>query len=109
MRSVLVYTAARLLLFAATFGVVYLLGAREFLALALAFLISGMVSYVLLSAQRDAMSGVVAQGLAKMRGMGDRLEEGSAKEDAAKEDAAKAETAKEDATASSAAKGDASA
>ncbi|ASU85726.1 DUF4229 domain-containing protein [Nocardiopsis gilva YIM 90087] len=81
MRSVLAYTASRLLLFAVALGVLYLLGARDFLALALAFLISGLVSYVLLSKQRDAMSAVVAEGLAKMRGMGERLEEGASKED----------------------------
>ncbi|WP_067971450.1 DUF4229 domain-containing protein [Nocardiopsis trehalosi] len=86
MRSVLAYTAARLLLFAVAFGVVYLLGARAFLALALAFLISGMVSYVLLSSQRDAMSAAVAGGLARMRGVGARLEAGAAKEDAAQGD-----------------------
>ncbi|MBB6175050.1 outer membrane murein-binding lipoprotein Lpp [Nocardiopsis mwathae] len=92
MRSVLVYTASRLLLFAVALGVLYLLGARDFLALALAFLISGLVSYVLLSQQRDAMSTVVADGLAKMRGMGDRLEEGASKEDAAQRAAAAAAT-----------------
>ncbi|MBV2361788.1 DUF4229 domain-containing protein [Streptomonospora nanhaiensis] len=83
MRSVVAYTAARLLLFAVAFGVLYLLGARGLLAAALAVLISGMVSYVLLARQRDAVSAVIAGGIANMRGIGDRLEAGAAKEDAA--------------------------
>ncbi|GAA3764465.1 hypothetical protein HDA32_005037 [Spinactinospora alkalitolerans] len=93
MRSVIAYTGARLLLFAVTFGVLYLLGARGFLALALAFLVSGLVSYVLLSKQRDAMSATVAEGIAGMRGMGERLEQGAAKEDEAQQgaDAGRAE------------------
>src|SRR5690606_41344091 len=81
MRSVLAYTSARLLLFAVAFGVLYLLGARGFLAIVLAFLISGLVSYVLLSKQRDAMSVHVADGLERMRGMGRRLESGASHED----------------------------
>ncbi|HZB31797.1 MAG TPA: DUF4229 domain-containing protein [Streptosporangiaceae bacterium] len=59
MRSVLAYTAARLALFAAAAGVLYLLGARGLLLVALAVLISGLVSLVLLSRQRDAMSAAV--------------------------------------------------
>ncbi|MFW5420543.1 DUF4229 domain-containing protein [Nocardiopsis sp. CNT-189] len=83
MRSVLAYTSARLLLFAVAYGVLYLLGARGFLAIALAFLISGLVSYVLLSKQRDAMSVHVAGGMDRMRGMGRRLESGASHEDGA--------------------------
>ncbi|RCV49972.1 DUF4229 domain-containing protein [Marinitenerispora sediminis] len=81
MRSVIAYTASRLLLFAVAFGVLYLLGARGFLAIALAFLVSGMISYVLLSRQRDAMSAAVAAGLARMRAVGSRIDEASGKED----------------------------
>ncbi|GAA3752437.1 DUF4229 domain-containing protein [Salinactinospora qingdaonensis] len=81
MRSVLAYTASRLLLFAVALGLLYLLGARGFLLLALAFLTSGLVSYILLARQRDAMSQVVADGLDRFRGMGRRLDEGAAKED----------------------------
>ncbi|WP_017593291.1 DUF4229 domain-containing protein [Nocardiopsis potens] len=81
MRSVLAYTSARLLLFAVAYGVLYLLGARGFLAIALAFLISGLVSYILLSKQRDAMSVHVAGGMDRMRGMGRRLESGASHED----------------------------
>jgi Mn2+/Fe2+ NRAMP family transporter len=59
MRSVLAYTAARVALFAAAAGVLYLLGARGLLLVALAVLASGLVSLVLLSSQRDAMSAAV--------------------------------------------------
>ncbi|MDT0300538.1 DUF4229 domain-containing protein [Streptomonospora wellingtoniae] len=83
MRSVLAYTAARLLLFAVTYAILYLLGARGLLAAAMAVLISGLVSYVLLSRQRDAVSGALAGGIGRVRGMGRRLEEGAAKEDEA--------------------------
>lgn len=81
MRSVITYTVSRLLLFAVAFGVLYLLGARGLLALVLAFLISGLVSFVLLSKQRDAMSVAVASGLSRMRGVGRRLETGAAHEE----------------------------
>jgi hypothetical protein len=67
MRSVLVYTLARFAIFMATGGVLLLAGARGMLLLALAVLISGIVSYVLLSNQRDAMSGEVVQGLQEQR------------------------------------------
>ena len=63
MRSVLAYTAARVMLFLATLGVVYLLGARGLLLFAGAVLISGLISFVLLSRQRDAMSSAVTSGI----------------------------------------------
>ncbi len=56
MRSVIVYSLARLLLVAATAAILYLLGMRGLLNLAVAFLISGIVSYVVLSRQRDKVS-----------------------------------------------------
>jgi NADH:ubiquinone oxidoreductase subunit 2 (subunit N) len=58
---------ARLAIFAATAGVLALLGARGFLLLLMALLISGVVSYVLLSAQRDRMSSVVVSGVRAKR------------------------------------------
>lgn len=78
MRSVLVYTVARLALFAATAGVLYEAGARGFLLLALAVLISGIVSFVLLSKQRDRVSDSVTSRAARMRR---NLAEGAARED----------------------------
>lgn len=59
MRSVLAYTSARIVIFIATFGVLYLLGAKSWLGLMLAALISGVISYVLLARRRDEMSAAV--------------------------------------------------
>ncbi|MER6810672.1 DUF4229 domain-containing protein [Actinomadura nitritigenes] len=79
MRSVLLYTAGRLAIFAATAGVLALFGARGFLLLLLALLISGIVSFVLLSGQRDRMSAAVTSGLSAQR---DRLQRAKTREDA---------------------------
>ncbi|HEY3686759.1 MAG TPA: DUF4229 domain-containing protein [Streptosporangiaceae bacterium] len=81
MRAVLIYTLSRLALFAATFGVLYLLGARGALALLLALLISGLVAFVLLSRQRDNLSGAVTGLARRSREFGKRLDEGAAAED----------------------------
>ncbi|MCW2899717.1 MAG: hypothetical protein JWO67_1982 [Streptosporangiaceae bacterium] len=59
MRSLLAYSAARLLVFVVTAGVLFMLGARGLLLIALAILISGVISFVLLARQRDAMSSAV--------------------------------------------------
>jgi hypothetical protein len=59
MRATFAYTTARILLFAAATGLFYLAGARGLLLLGLALLVSGAASYVLLSRQRDAMSGAL--------------------------------------------------
>ena len=67
MRSVIFYTIARLAIFAATAGVLALVGARGVLLLLLALLISGVVSYVLLSSQRDRMSAAVTDGFRNQR------------------------------------------
>ncbi|MER7543495.1 DUF4229 domain-containing protein [Actinomadura sp.] len=78
MRSVILYTVARLAIFAATAGVLALFGARGFLLVLLALLISGIVSYVLLSAQRDRMSAAVTRGFRAQR---ERFEKAVTKED----------------------------
>jgi hypothetical protein len=78
MRAVLIYSLSRLALFAATAGVLFLVGARGFLLLALAILISGVVSFVLLSRQRDAVSSSVTERAGRMR---QNLAEGAARED----------------------------
>ncbi|MEV5746392.1 DUF4229 domain-containing protein [Actinoallomurus sp. NPDC052308] len=87
MRSVLIYTLARLALFGATAGVLFLTGARGFLLLALAILISGIISFVLLSRQRDAVSSSVTRRAARMR---ENLAAGAAREDADDEPASSA-------------------
>ncbi|WP_285731772.1 DUF4229 domain-containing protein [Nocardiopsis sp. ATB16-24] len=83
MRSLLTYTAARLGLFAAAFGVVYLFGARSWVAIVLAWLISGLISYVLLSDMRDRISAATVEKMESRRGarVGDRLAAGAARED----------------------------
>jgi hypothetical protein len=78
MRSVLIYSLSRLALFAATTGVLFLVGARGFLLLGLAILISGVISFVLLSRQRDAVSNSVTERAGRIR---DNMAEGAARED----------------------------
>ncbi len=68
MRSTIAYTTARILLFVAATGVLYVVGARGLLLLGLALLVSGIASYVLLSRQRDAMSGALAARMGGVRG-----------------------------------------
>lgn len=101
MRSWLTYTAARLVLFAAAFGVVYLFGARSWIALILAWVISGLASYVLLSKWRDRMSKSVVDWSQKRedKSVANRLTGGAAREDEiqdeilrAQEEAAASET-----------------
>jgi hypothetical protein len=78
MRPTLAYTSARILLFLAAMGLLYLIGARGLLLVALALLISGVVSFVVLSRQRDAMSGALTS---RLRGFRERLDEGARAED----------------------------
>jgi hypothetical protein len=78
MRSVLIYSLSRLALFAATAGVLFLVGARGFLLVGLAILISGVISFVLLSRQRDAVSNSVTERAGRIR---DNMAEGAARED----------------------------
>ncbi|MDX6741747.1 DUF4229 domain-containing protein [Actinocorallia sp. A-T 12471] len=61
MRPVIAYTASRFLLFAATAAILLLIGVTGLLNLALSVLISGIVSYVVLSKQRDAVSTAVVE------------------------------------------------
>ncbi|MFI0370474.1 DUF4229 domain-containing protein [Actinomadura sp. 1N219] len=79
MSSVILYTLARLAIFAVTAGVLALLGARGFLLLLLALLVSGVVSFVLLSGQRDRMSAAVARGARAQRA---KFEKSVTREDA---------------------------
>ncbi len=78
MRAALAYSSARVLLLVAALGALYLLGARGLLLLVLAAAISGLVSFVLLSRQRDAMSGALVSRVREFR---QRLDEGSRSED----------------------------
>ncbi len=80
MSPVFTYTVLRLLLFVTAVGVLNLLGVRGLPLLLLAVLVSGMVSLVLLSRQRDAMSGAV---VARYRGFRHRLDARTQAEDEA--------------------------
>jgi Protein of unknown function (DUF4229) len=78
MRAAFAYTAARFLIFAAVFGLLWVIGARGLLMVGLALLISGVISFVLLSRQRDAMSGAITSRIGNFR---QRLDEGTRAED----------------------------
>jgi Mn2+/Fe2+ NRAMP family transporter len=78
MRATLSYTMMRLLLFFASLILLYFAGARGLVLVGVALLISGLVSLIVLSRQRDAMSGALA---ARVRGFRERLDEGTRAED----------------------------
>jgi hypothetical protein len=78
MRATLAYSTARILLFVAVLGVLYLLHVRGVLLLGLAVLVSGLISFFLLSRYRDAMSGAIT---ARMGNFRQRLDEGTRAED----------------------------
>src|SRR5579871_2525331 len=84
MRTTLAYTSARILLLVVSLILLYLAGARGLLLLALACLVSGILSFVLLSRQRDVMSGALMARLKnrpRRAGLRARLEEGAQAED----------------------------
>jgi putative exporter of polyketide antibiotics len=85
MRTGLAYTSARILMLAISVVLLYLAGARGFLLLALAFVISALASYVLLSKQREVMAGALNRRLgrvtAKAAEFRERIDEGAASED----------------------------
>jgi Mn2+/Fe2+ NRAMP family transporter len=90
MRATFAYTSARILLFVAAVILLYLIGARGLLLLALACLVSGIASFVMLSRQRDRMSGAllgrirngrIRNGPRRAAGFRARLDEGARAED----------------------------
>jgi hypothetical protein len=85
MRTTLAYTSARIVLLVVSLFLLYLAGARGLLLLALAFVVSGIASFVLLSRQRDIMSGTLLarmkNGRDRAAGFRTRLEEGARAED----------------------------
>ena len=85
MRATLAYTSARIVLLVVSAVLLYLAGGRGLLLLGLAFAVSGIVSFVLLSRQRDVMSGALMARLKNRPGRGPgfraRLEEGARAED----------------------------
>jgi hypothetical protein len=85
MRATLAYTSARILMLVASLILLYLVGIRGLLLLLLACLVSGLASFVVLSRQRDRMSGALIGRLKNGRGrvssFRSRLDEGAAAED----------------------------
>ena len=59
MRATLAYTSARILMLVVSVILLYLIGLRGLLLLAVACVVSGLASFVLLSRQRDVMSGAL--------------------------------------------------
>ena len=90
MRTGLAYTSARILLLAISVILLYVAGARGFLLLALAFVVSALASYVLLSRQREVMAGALNRRLSKMTSKAaefqGRIEDGAAVEDETEDD-----------------------
>jgi len=78
MRATLAYTTARIVLFLIAAVLFYLAGARGLLLLGLALVVSGVASYVVLSRQRDAMSGALVRRFRLFRS---RLNQGARSED----------------------------
>ncbi len=78
MRPTLFYTVLRLALFAVVFGLLFVAGARGFLLLALAILISGIVSYFALNSQRTAMAGAIGRKVTNFR---EQMDAGTKAED----------------------------
>jgi Protein of unknown function (DUF4229) len=85
MRTTLAYTSARILLLVVSLILLYLVGARGLLLIALACVVSGIASFVLLSRQRDVMSsalmGRIRNGRRRTAGFRARIEEGARAED----------------------------
>jgi hypothetical protein len=85
MRATFAYATARILLLVVSVILLYLVGARGLLLLALAFVISGIASFVLLSRQRDLISRAVSSRIGNGRGplasIRARIEEGARAED----------------------------
>ena len=83
-RALLTYTIYRLLVFAAALVALYVLGARSYLLVALAIVISGLISLVVLDRQRDGVAPMVKKFTSRIN---DRIESGKRKEDSASDSA----------------------
>jgi Protein of unknown function (DUF4229) len=79
MRATMSYTILRLLLFFAAILVLYLAGVRGYLMLPLiAAVVSGLISWVVLSRLRESMAGALGS---KISGFRQRLDDGARAED----------------------------
>jgi Mn2+/Fe2+ NRAMP family transporter len=79
MRATLSYTTLRLAIFAVALGLLYLVGARGFLLLAVAALVSALLSWIVLARQRQAMAGSISKRITRVR---EGLDAGARAEDA---------------------------
>jgi Mn2+/Fe2+ NRAMP family transporter len=78
MRATLAYTTLRLAIFIVALLLLYLIGARGILLIALAALVSAITSFVVLARQREAMSGSISR---RITGVRERLDDGAKAED----------------------------
>lgn len=90
---ILVYTLARFGLLIIAGAVCYLAGARGILLIVLAFLISGLLSYVVLYRQRDNAGARMGGYFSRMN---QKIEDSKSSEDNLYDDAAPASTTSED-------------
>lgn len=85
MRTLIPYTAARILMFGISVIILYWAGARGLLLLALGLLVSALASYILLNKQRTILADMLNARLSKVGTKAaefrERLEEGAAAED----------------------------
>jgi len=72
------YTTMRITLFVGSLGILVLLGLRGFASLAAALVLSGVLSYFLLGATRDAMGRRITR---RISGWGHRIDAGARAED----------------------------
>jgi len=79
MRATMSYTVLRLLLFFAAILVLYWVGVGGIMLVALAAVISALISFVVLSRFRDSMSASLTSRMSRFR---QRLDEGTRSEDA---------------------------
>ena len=90
MRTGIAYTSARILMLGISVIVLYVAGARGFLLLALACVVSALASYILLNKQRQIIAEKLNRRLsrvgAKATELRERLEEGTSAEDPANEE-----------------------
>jgi hypothetical protein len=75
---VVVYTSARIAIFVVVAAVLAVAGMRGVLLLAVAVVVSGLLSFVMLGRQRDAMSQAVVQRGSRLR---QRMQEATEAED----------------------------
>jgi len=85
MRTLIPYTAARILMFGIAVMILYWAGARGLLLLALGLVISALASYILLNKQRQILADRLNSRLSKVGSKAsefrERLEEGAKSED----------------------------